>query len=216
MTITVLMVDDHPLILGGLRRALEDFDGFRVVGEATSIATAIAAEEELRPTVMLIDINLGDSEGDGIDLVAKLREKRPDIGLVILTMQDDDALLLRALSAGASGYVRKTATTEEVVSALRHAASSPRSFSAAGLAEALANARSAPAGPSLTDREREVLTHLATGDPVSTIARRLFLSTSTLKTHISRIYEKLGAGTRTEAVMSAIRLGLIQVENDKA
>ena len=216
MTLTVVMVDDHPLIIAGLRRALEAEDGFTVVGEAGSIAAALAVEEEHRPHVMLIDVNLGDPEGDGIDLVARLRAKRPDLGLVILTMLDDNALLLRALSAGASAYVRKTATTGEVVAALRHAASSPRSFSATGLAQVLASARSAPAGPALTDREREVLTHLATGDPVSTIARRLFLSTSTLKTHISRIYDKLGAGTRTEAVLTAIRLGLIQVDDPKA
>src|SRR5947199_2438998 len=108
MNISVLMVDDHPLILGGLRRALDDEDGFEVVAEATSIATALAAEEEHRPTVMLIDVNLGDPAGDGIDLVAQLREKRPELGLVILTMVEDDALLLRALSVGASDYVRKT------------------------------------------------------------------------------------------------------------
>ena len=217
MTITIGIVDDHELIRGGLRRALNDEVDCTVVGDAGSIREALALSATLRPDVLLIDINLSDPEGDGLDLVAQVRAQRPDAGLVVLTMLDDETLLLRALGAGASGYVLKTAPTTEVIAAVRHAATSPRSFSATGLAEALARSHSkAATEPLLTDREQEVLDRLASGQPIATIARQMFLSTSTLKSHVSHVYEKLGAGTRTEAILAAIRLGILDVASGPA
>lgn len=211
---TVLLVDDHPLVRTGLRRALEDEPDFAVVAEAASAAEAEALEARHAPDALLIDVNLGAGQPDGIALTSRLRERRPEVGLVVLTMYDDDALLLRALQAGASGFVRKTAPAGEVVAMLRHAIATPRSFSAQGLAEALAAMARAPKGPDLTPREREVLDRIAGGAPLPTIARAMYLSTSTLKTYVSRVYAKLGATSRTEAVMAAARLGLIQIDPD--
>jgi DNA-binding NarL/FixJ family response regulator len=209
--ITVGIVDDHELIRGGLRGALSQEEGFTVVGEASGIRTALSLDAMLRPDVLLIDVNLNDPDGDGLELVSRIRSHRPEVGLVMLTMLEDDALLLRALTSGASGYVLKTAPTAEVLAAVRHAATSPRSFSATGLAAALARSHGKVNEPLLSDREQDVLERLATGQPIATIARQMFLSISTLKSHVSHVYEKLGARTRTEAILEAIRLGLIEV-----
>lgn len=209
----VLLVDDHPLFRTGLRRVLEGEPGLTVVGEAASADQARALAARLRPDVVLVDVNLGAGETDGIELVATLRAERPEVGLVVLTMYDDDALLLRALQAGASGFSRKTAAAEEILALVRHAVASPRSFTAEGLADALsAVQRPAAPRPELTAREREVLERLASGAPLPAIARAMFLSTSTLKTYVSRVYGKLEATSRTEAVVAGVRHGLIQLD----
>lgn len=206
--IRVLLVDDHELIRQGLRRAFERADGFEVVGEAGTIAEAEVLVASQLPTVVLMDVRLPD--GSGLDAVKRLRARRPSLGIVVLTMYAGDEQLFGALDAGASAFVGKDAPADDVLAAARHAAASPRSFAAADLAGAMQRRMATPSGPMLTAREREVLRLLADGLGVAQISRRLYISDSTTKTHISKLYEKLGAGNRAQALMSALRLGLIE------
>ena len=203
---TVLLVDDHELIRQGLRRAFERDAGFRVVGEAGSVGDATHLAEALRPDVVVIDVRLPD--GSGLELAQALRSARADVGLVILTMYAGDDQLFAALDAGASAFVPKSAPSDDVVAAARHAAVKPSSFIASDLAEAMQR-RLHPTGPQLTRREREVLDLLAEGLGVSSIARKLFISESTTKTHVSKLYDKLGATNRAQAIMAAVRARLL-------
>lgn len=207
MTIEVLLVDDHELIRQGLRRSFEREGDFEVVGEAGSVAEAQRLIGTTRPRVVVIDVRLPD--GSGLKLAAAARLANPDLGIVILTMYAGDDQLFAALEAGASAFVPKNAPAEEVVAAARHAAATPRSFTSAELAEAMKR-RMSPTGPQLSPREREVLQLLADGMGVAQISRHLFISDSTTKTHISKLYEKLGAGNRAQALMTALRLGLLR------
>jgi DNA-binding NarL/FixJ family response regulator len=206
MTISVLLVDDHDLIRQGLRRAFERDADFEVAGEAGSVAEALAVIRATGPQVVIMDVRLPD--GNGLDAVKKLRAAGETMGIVILTMYAGDDQLFAALEAGASSFVNKDAPAEEVLAAARHAAASPGSFSAADLADAMRR-KMAPSGPALSPREKEVLRLLADGLAVSGIAKTLFISESTTKTHISKVYEKLGAGNRAQALMTALRMGLI-------
>jgi DNA-binding NarL/FixJ family response regulator len=133
---------------------------------------------------------------------------RSDLGLVVLTMYAGDDQLFAALEAGASAFVPKSASSDDVVAAARHAAASPASFAASDLAEAMRR-RMHPEGPQFTRREREVLELLAEGLGVSSIARKLYISESTTKTHVSKLYDKLGAANRAQAIMAAVRAGLL-------
>lgn len=206
MTTTVLLVDDHELIRHGLRRAFERDPGFSVVGEAGSVAEALAMIRAEQPEVVIMDVRLPD--GSGLDAVKKLRAAGESMGIVILTMYAGDEQLFGALEAGASSFVNKDAPAEDVLAAARHAKASPHSFTADGLADAMRR-KMAPRGPKLSPREQEVLVLLADGLAVSGIAKALFISESTTKTHISKVYEKLGAANRAQALMTALRLGLI-------
>ncbi len=162
--------------------------------------------QRLKPSVVVTDVRLPD--GTGLDLVRSLREHDHEIGIVVLTMYAGDEQLFEALEAGASAFVAKDAPSDDVVAAARHATVSPRSFTAANLADAMRR-RMSPTGPQLSPRESEVLRLLAEGLGVAAIARQLFVSESTAKTHISKIYEKLGAANRAQAIMNAIRAGLL-------
>jgi DNA-binding NarL/FixJ family response regulator len=209
MTTTVLLVDDHDLIRQGLRRAFERAADFTVVGEAATVAEALIAIEATRPRVVTMDVRLPD--GSGLDAVRTLRAAYPDLGIVVLTMYAGDDQLLGALDAGASAFVAKDAPADDVVAAARHAAASPDAFSATDLAEAMRR-RLTPSAPALSPREREVLALLADGLAVAQIAKTLYISESTAKTHISKLYEKLGAGNRAQALMTAMRRGLISTQ----
>ena len=206
---TVLLVDDHDLVRQGLRRAFERSGDFEVVGEAGDIASAMQAIATLRPDVVIFDVRLPD--GSGLDAVRRARAGDDELGIVVLTMYAGDEQLFGALDAGASAFVPKDAPADDVVAAARHAAVSPRAFTANDLAEALRR-RMTPSGPQLTVREREVLGLLANGLGIAAIAKKLFISESTTKTHISKLYEKLGAGNRAQALMAAMRMGLIDPE----
>lgn len=207
MTIRVLLVDDHQLIREGLGRAFERAGDFEVVGEASSVAEAGELLASLVPDVAIFDVRLPD--GSGLDAVKAARAANADLGIVVLTMYAGDDQLFGALDAGASAFVPKDAPAEDVVIAARHAAGSPRSFTAPDLADAMRR-RMSPSGPQLSPREKEVLDLLAEGLGVSQISRRLYISDSTTKTHISKLYEKLGAGNRAQAIMAALKLGLIE------
>ncbi|MBV9292538.1 MAG: response regulator transcription factor, partial [Frankiales bacterium] len=166
---------------------------------------AVAAQTQ--PDVVIMDIRLPD--GSGLDAVKRLRATNAQLGIVVLTMYAGDEHLFGALEAGASAFVPKDAPADDVVAAARHAAASPDAFSAADLASAMKR-RLTPQGPQVSPREREVLGLLADGLAVAQIAKTLYISESTAKTHISKLYEKLGAGNRAQAIMAAMRMGLIK------
>jgi DNA-binding NarL/FixJ family response regulator len=207
MSIGVLLVDDHQLIREGLRRAFERAGDFDVVGEAGSLADAAVALADTDPDVVIFDVRLPD--GSGVAPARQAREDNPELGIVMLTMYAGDDQLLAAHDAGASAFVPKDAPAEDVVAAARHAAREPRSFIAPDLADALQR-RQSPSRPQLSPREQQVLDLLAEGLGVSQISRRLYVSDSTTKTHISKLYDKLGAGNRAQALMAALKLGLIR------
>jgi DNA-binding NarL/FixJ family response regulator len=207
MTISILLVDDHDLIRGGLRRAFEAEPDFQVLNDAGTCAQALAAVHASKPNVTVLDVNLPD--GSGMDLVPQLRELAPDMGIVVLTMYETDDHLFNALHNGASAFVAKGSPTSELLSAVRHAAASPHAFTSAGLAQAMQRRMTGSTGIKLTQREQDILALLKLGVPVNDIAAQLYISASTAKTHISKLYEKLKATNRTQAVVEAMRLGLL-------
>jgi DNA-binding NarL/FixJ family response regulator len=208
--LSVLLVDDHELIRHGLARAFERTDDFTVVGEAGSVADGMELAQRLSPDIVVTDVRLPD--GTGLDLVRHLRAASDEMGIVVLTMYAGDEQLFGALEAGASSFVTKDSPSDEVIAAARHASVSPRSFTAADLAGAMRR-RLTPSGPQLSARETEVLRLLAEGLGVAAISRKLFVSESTAKSHISKIYEKLGAANRAQAIMIAMRAGLLDTDD---
>jgi DNA-binding NarL/FixJ family response regulator len=208
---SVLLIDDHELIRQGLRRAFERDPDFTVVGEAGTMNEGLSLAGDMAPQVVIMDVRLPD--GNGLEATRKLREMLPTCGIVVLTMYAGDEQLFGALEAGASAFVAKDAPADDVVAAARHAAASPAAFTASDLADAMRR-RLTPSGPQLTPRERQVLGLLADGLAVAQIARSLYISESTAKTHISKLYEKLGAANRAQALMTAMRLGLIRAGED--
>lgn len=204
--ITVMLVDDHDLIRRGLAAAFARDENVQVVAEAATVAEALNHYRTTRPQVVVTDLQLPD--GTGLDLVRRIRGAAPEAGLVVLTMHSGDDQIFAALEAGASAFVGKDAPAEAVVKAAKHAHMSPRTFVAAGLAAAMTR-RAASATTRLTEREQEVLTLLGEGLGAAQIARRLYLSESTAKSHIARIYQKLGAANRAQALVTAMRMGLL-------
>ena len=202
----VVLIDDHELIRHGLAAAFDRSDDFEVVGQAGSVADGVAVARDLTPDVVVCDVRLPD--GSGLDVVRTLRGERKDVGLVVLTMYAGDEQLFAAMDAGASGFVGKDAPSTDVIAAARQAAVTPLGFTSAGLADAMVR-RLQGSGPRLSDRERQVLDLLVEGLGVAAIAAKLYISESTAKAHISRIYEKLGAANRAQAIVAAMRSGLI-------
>jgi DNA-binding NarL/FixJ family response regulator len=204
--ITVVLVDDHELIRQGLAKAFERDPGMKVVGQAASVVQALAAYDELKPQAMVTDLQLPD--GTGFDIIRTIRQRNETIGLVMLTMHSGDDQIFAAMEAGASAFVGKDAPSRDVVSAARHAVTAPKSFLCAGLAGAMMR-RATSDTPKLSARELEVLLLLADGHGTAAIAGQLYMSESTAKTHIARIYQKLGAANRAQALVTAMRMGLL-------
>ena len=203
----VLVADDHPAVTTAVTRLLSlDCD---VVGSVADGALLLEEARRQRPDVVLLDLNLPSV--DGLTACREITGALPEIKVVVFTAVLDPHTEDRALAAGASAFVSKDAPADDVVAAARHATVSPRSFTAADLADAMRRKMS-PSGPQLSPRETEVLGLLAEGLGVSAIARQLFVSESTAKTHISKIYEKLGTANRAQAIMIAIRSGLLSDE----
>jgi DNA-binding NarL/FixJ family response regulator len=205
-TIRVIVVDGHPVTRWGLGRVANEQADMQTVGEAGSAAEALALTASLLPDVVTLGISLPGR--DGLDLARELRDRYCDLGIVILTARSDDDILFRALDSGASAFVSKEAAAIEILGAIRHSAVSASSFSAPGLAEALRRRNAAPQQPLLSPRESQVLWLLQEGRTVSDVAQLLHVSLSTAKTHVARVYEKLGATNRAQALMTAVRLGL--------
>ena len=207
MTTRVLLIDDHELIRQGLARAFERDDEMTVVGQAGSVAQGVKTYADLEPDVVVTDLELPD--GHGLDLVRQVRQTSDAVGVVVLTMHAGDDQIFAAMEAGASAFVGKDSKASDVVSAARHAAVAPRTFLCAGLSGAMMRRATAPAPPRLSAREEEVLSLLADGLGTGEIAGSLYMSESTAKTHITHIYQKLGAANRAQALVAAMRLGLL-------
>ncbi|WP_134767506.1 response regulator transcription factor [Nocardioides sp. 1609] len=202
----LLLVDDHELIREGLGSVIDLEDDMDVVATAGTVGEALSIYEELKPDVVVADLQLPD--GTGLDIVRAIRKASQTTGLIVLTMHSGDDQIFAAMQAGASGFVGKDAPSSEVVKAARHAAVSPRAFVCAGLAGAMMR-RVSGESASLTEREHDVLLLLADGLGAAAIGDRLFLSESTAKSHIARIYQKLGAANRAQALVTAMRVGLL-------
>ncbi len=207
---TVLLVDDHELIRDGLTGIFAAQEDMEVLGAAQSVTQAMAMLDEQLPDVVVTDLQLPD--GTGLDIVRRLRRESDKVGLVVLTMHAGDDQIFAAMEAGASAFVGKDAPSTEVVKAARHAAVSPRSFLCAGLTQAMVR-RTTGAASRLSDREHDVLLLLADGLSSAEIAPRLHLSESTVKSHVARIYQKLGAANRAQALVTAMRIGLLSSIN---
>lgn len=199
----ILVVDDHPAIRTGLAVALQGA-GLICCGFAASKSEALAQIAHLNPTGIIVDLNLPD--GSGLDLIRWARKNSRDIAIVMLTMSDSDGDLVAAMNAGASGFVNKGAPISEVTSVLTRAIASPRSFTAAGLVDAL---KTAALPQLLTQREIEVLKALTSIGDVAQLAKELHISEATFKSHSSSIYRKLGVRNRIGAVKIAREAGIM-------
>jgi DNA-binding NarL/FixJ family response regulator len=193
----VLIVDDHPIVRAGLETALIKAN-FTVCAHAASKNEAIAQIAHTNPDLILLDLNLPD--GSGFEVANWARGISDEIGIVILTLNDAPELLLTALSARVSGFVLKSAPISEVIATLERALITPLSFTASGLHKAL---KAKEQLPNLSARELEVLTILATGRSTKEIAKELYLSEPTIKTHLASIYRKLEVNNRISAVVVA-------------
>jgi DNA-binding NarL/FixJ family response regulator len=197
--VRLLLCDDHAVVRAGLRALLSSADDIEVVGEAGSGEEALAMAGRLRPDVVLMDLQLGE----GTDGVTATRRLTAEGGtrVLVLTMFDTDADITRAIEAGATGYLLKAERPDELFAAIHSAASGRTALSAPVADRLLAQMRSPR--PALSDREQEILTQLARGLGNREIARALFISEATVKTHLGRIYGKLGVETRAGAVAVA-------------
>jgi len=199
--IRVALVDDHALIRDGVRRTLERDAQIDIVAEAGSMREARVVIAHVRPEVVVLDIRLGD--GNGIDLCRELTSATQAPAVIILTMYAEPARVEAAKQAGASALVGKDAPSSELAATIHAVSNGGQRFPAVDAGRGNSDA------PSLTPREQEVLQLLADGLGVSQISKRLFVSESTTKTHVAKIYTKLGATNRAQALMTAIREGLI-------
>jgi len=214
MPIHLGIVDGQTLTRYGLRELVSQHSDIEVVAECQSAAEAATMVAAVRPDVVTVDVVLPD--GDGLRLAREFRERYADLGIVILTSQPEDDVLFQALENGVSAFVAKTASLEEVLCAIRHAAVAASSFTASGLATAVARRRTTHDRLALSPRETEVLRLLHDGLSVPAIAIQMFISMSTAKTYVARLYEKLGAANRAQALMAAMHHGLIQYQDDTA
>jgi DNA-binding NarL/FixJ family response regulator len=213
-SIRILLADDHAILRHGLRAMLDSTPEFEVVGEATTGEEAIARSAELRPDVILMDIQMPDL--NGIEATRRVVETDPDAGVVVLTMFRDDDSVFAAMRAGARGYVLKDAGGDEVLRVVRAVANGEAYFGPE-ISKRLLSFFSAPrpAAPSevfpeLTAREREILNLIAGGRSNAEITQKLFLSPKTVRNHISNIFTKLRVADRAQAIVRAREAGLGQ------
>jgi DNA-binding NarL/FixJ family response regulator len=214
MPIHLGIVDGQTLTRYGLRELVSQHSDIEIVAECQSAAEAATMVAAVRPDVVTVDVVLPD--GDGLRLAREFRDRYPALGIVMLTSQQADDVLFRALENGVSAFVAKTAPLDEVLGAIRHAAVAASSFTASGLATAVARRRTMQDRLALSPRETEVLRLLHDGLSVPAIALEMFISVSTAKTYVARLYEKLGAANRAQALMAAMHHGLIQYHQDAA
>jgi len=213
--LAILVVDDHPVVRGGLSALLRTIDGLRVVGEAADGETAVNAVAEHRPDVVLMDIRLPGI--DGIEATRRIRESSTDTRVLVLTMYDDDATVFTAMQAGASGYLLKDAEQADIVRAVRSVAAGEVIFGPGVAARVLRYFAAPPIAateadsypfPDLTEREREILDLLAAGKRTTAIAQQLFLSPKTVSNQLTSIFAKLQVAGRAEAIVRAREGGL--------
>lgn len=201
----VLLADDHTMLRESLNRFLTD-EGFDVVGEAGDGEEALRLAEELRPDVVLMDVSMPVL--DGVEATRALRRRLPETEVVVLTMFGDSAVADRAFRAGAAGFLAKDCSLDEVAEAIRMAADRDRDVSPSVAQSMLSTSDDL----GLSRREVEVLQLIAEGASTPEVGQKLFISVKTVKNHLASIYEKLDSRDRTQAVLKAVRLGIIRLE----
>jgi DNA-binding NarL/FixJ family response regulator len=215
-SIRVVLADDHTVVRKGIREFLEEAGDVQVIAEATTGAEAVALSLEHRPDVAVLDIQM--PEMTGIEATRQIKAQAPEIRVLVLTAYDDDPYIFAMLQAGASGYVLKSAPSEELVRAVRAVARGESALDPAVTAKVMAQLASGrPPGAQaavegLTERELEVLRLAARGHTNRAIGRKLGISDRTVQGHLANIFGKLGGSTRTEAVLLAMKQGWITLD----
>ena len=204
--IRLLIVDDHPVVRDGLRGVFAGSDEFCVVGEAGNGAEALAVVARFAVDVVLMDLRMPGM--GGVEAIALLRERHPDVRVLVLTTYDADRDVRPAIEAGATGYLLKDSPRDELVAGVR-AAYEGRSMLAPSVAERLMGMVSGPRHEELSPRELEILRLVAGGDTNRVVAQKLFISEATVKTHLLHLYDKLGARDRASAVATAYERHLL-------
>lgn len=208
MVLRVVVGDDHPMFRDAVSRALTAAEGIAVVAEASDGAQALAAIREYRPDVAVLDFRMPRLNGG--EVAAAVAAEGLPTRVLILSGQDETALVLQVIEAGAAGFLPKETSRAEIVTAVRDCAAG-KDVLAPGAAAALVTAMRRRADtPVLTPREAQVLRGIAEGKSVPAMASELYLATSTVKTHVQRLYEKLGVADRGAVVAAAMRRGLLR------
>jgi DNA-binding NarL/FixJ family response regulator len=214
MTIRLLLCDDHAILRQGLSALLQADSELEVVGECGDGLSALEMVLREQPDVVLMDINVPGM--NGIEVTQRITELCPTGNGLMLTMYHEDEYLFRAIRAGARGYLLKDAPVTQVVAAIRGVAVGGSTVLHANLSEKFCEAQRAPAPERLSHRELEVLSRLIEGLSNREIASLLYISETTVKLHVSNIFRKLNVRSRSQAILSAIRLGLVPESTDNA
>jgi DNA-binding NarL/FixJ family response regulator len=204
--VKVLIADDHPLIVAGLRRALDGNDDIEVVGEAQTGTDLMQLIERRRPTLVLLDMRMPGLSG--VECIGRIREGWPEVKTVVLSACDDRASIDAALNAGASAYVVKSVKPIDIASVLRQASTGGVFHAVSGPRVAASREAAPEQGPLLTEREREILDAVAAGLPTAAISKKLWVSEHTVKFHLTNIYRKLGVANRAGAIRYALEHGV--------
>ena len=206
--IRLLIADDHPVVRDGLRAMLATQPDMELVGEAATGTEAVTQARAMRPDVVLMDLQMPGLDGPGA--IATLREQAPEVRVLVLTTYGTDADITRAVDAGATGYLLKDAPREQLFGAIRAAARGESVLSPSVATRVLGRMR-APAEEALSPRELEFLQAVARGLSNKDIGRQLYVSEATVKTHLLRVFSKLGVDDRTAAVTVALERGIIRL-----
>jgi DNA-binding NarL/FixJ family response regulator len=204
--ITVLVVDDHPVVRDGVSSMFARDPEFAVVGEASDGAEAVRLAQTLRPDVILMDLRMAGM--DGVAAITELARRGVTARVLVLTTYDTDSHVLPAIAAGATGYLLKDAPRDDLLRAVRAAARGEAVLSPSVAARLMGRVRTPSTGP-LSPRELEVLQLVSVGNTNREAAARLFITEATVKTHLLNIYSKLGVGDRAAAVAEAYNRGLL-------
>jgi DNA-binding NarL/FixJ family response regulator len=211
--IRLIIADDHPVVREGLRAVLDSEPDVEVVGEAAEGSQALELVDSLEPDLVLMDLQMPDL--DGVAATRRIRRDHDGIEILILTTYDTDADITRAVTAGATGYLLKDASREELMQAIRLAARGESVLSPKVASRVLGRMR-APAEEALSTREVEVLLEVADGLSNKEVGRMLHISEATVKTHLLHIFAKLGVDDRTAAVTAALERGIIRLDSPRA
>lgn len=206
--IRIVLVDDHPVVRAGLRALIDIQDDLEVVADVDGLETAVAVVTAERPDVVLVDLNLGEGRPGGVEVTAALRGLAAPPEVLVLTTYDTEADVLRTLDAGARGYLLKDTPPDELSAGIR-ATARGQTVLAPSVAATLVR-RAAPGSITITEREVQVLELLSRGLGNREMARELFVSEATVKSHLSHVYTKLGVDTRAGAVAAAIERRIIR------